>query len=88
MISNNTDDEKYLILLKKEYNRMLKRNKNAEEFFKTKSVAECLRYLNLFNEITIELSRLAFSIEYITGDELDYDVKINGFEEVRNEGNK
>ncbi len=88
MISNNTYDEENLILLKKEYNRMLKRNKNAEEFFKTKNVAECLRYLNLFNEITRELSRLAFSIEYITGDELDYDVKINGFEEVWNEGNK
>ena len=81
MMSNNYS-QKDLILLKKEYNRMLKRNKNAEEFFKTKSIAECLKYLNLFNEVTQELGRLIFIIEYIIGEELDYDVKINGFKEV------
>lgn len=81
MMSNNYG-QKDLTLLKKEYNRMLKRNKNAEEFFKTKSVTECLKYLNLFNEVTQELGRLIFIIEYITGEELDYEVKINGFKEV------
>lgn len=88
MILDNTYDEKSLISLKKQYNRMLKRNKNAEEFFRTKSVAECLRYLNLFNEITQELSRIIFIVEYITGEEIDYYTKINGFKEVWNEGDK
>lgn len=81
MMSNNYG-QKDLTLLKKEYNRLLKRNKNAEEFFKTKSIAECLKYLNLFNEVTQELGRLIFIIEYITGEELDYDVKLNGFKDV------
>lgn len=83
-----TYSEKDLILLKKKYNRTLERSKNAETFFKTKSVAECLKYLNLFNDITQELGKLIFLIEYITGQELDYETKINGFKEVRNERNK
>ncbi|NOW86760.1 hypothetical protein B0H39_004641 [Clostridium beijerinckii] len=83
-----TYSKKDLILLKKKYNRTLIRSKNAEEFFRTKSIAECLRYLNLFNEITQELGKLIFLIEYIIGQELDYETKINGFKEVRNERNK
>lgn len=79
--------EKDLLLLKKKYNKTLERSKNAEEFFRTKSIAECLRYLNLFNKITQDLGILIFLIEYITGQELDYNTKMNGFKEVRDERN-
>ncbi|WP_297420521.1 hypothetical protein [Clostridium sp.] len=88
MILNDTNKTKVLRELKKMYNRTIERSKNAEIFFKTKTVAECLRYLNLFNEITQELGKLIFLIEYITGQELDYEIKMNGFKEVRNERNK
>ncbi|WP_236894776.1 hypothetical protein [Clostridium beijerinckii] len=68
-----------LIELKKKYNAALDRNKNAEEYFKKHKVAECLKYLNLFNEVVIELSLLIVEIEALTGKNMTHYEKINGF---------
>lgn len=69
--------------LKKRYNAALERNAKAEHYFKTKSVSECMKFLDLFNEVIRELSELIYEIERIIGDKLTYEVKINGFQEVQ-----
>lgn len=83
MILNNTYSKEDLIPLKKKYNELLQRNKKAEEFFKTKNISECMKYLDLFNDITRQLSGIIFFIEFLTGEELDHEIKINGFKEVK-----
>ncbi|MGL5149225.1 MAG: hypothetical protein ACRC7N_01465 [Clostridium sp.] len=44
--------------LKEEYNYWINRNKAAEEYFATNSVANCMKYLALFNKISYNLSIL------------------------------
>lgn len=65
--------------LKKEYNHYIDRNKKAEEYFKNHTVAECMKYIPLFNEITKSLSRLKYQIEEIIERELTYEETFNGF---------
>lgn len=62
-IEEREDDVMNLEDLKKEYNYWVSRNNNAEIFFNTKSVNECLRHISLFNEITIKLSTLRNKLE-------------------------
>lgn len=75
--------EKDLYSLKVKYNELLERNKKAEAFFKTKSISECMKYLELFNDVTRQLSGIIFFLEFLTGEELSHEQKINGFNEVR-----
>ena len=65
--------------LKKKYNKGLERNKKAEEYFKTHTIAECMKYLNLFNEVAIELSLLVIEIETRIYRNMTHKDKINGF---------
>ena len=80
---NEAYTEKGLIFLKQKYNYYLGRSKGAEEYFKNNNVSKCMEYLDLFNEVTRELSKLIFIIESVTNEKLDYETKINGFKEVR-----
>lgn len=66
--------------LKQRYNKCLNRNRNAEEYFKTHTVEECLKYLNLFNQVTQELSSLIFQIEAIMRKKMTTYEKTNGFQ--------
>ncbi|WP_271814213.1 hypothetical protein [Clostridium beijerinckii] len=68
-----------LIELKKKYNAALDRNKNAEEYFKNHTVEECLKYLDLFNEVVKELSSLIIQIEISMGKHMTEYEKLNGF---------
>lgn len=77
-----------LLELKAKYNKSLARNKKAEVYFKTHTVKECLKYLDLFNEVTKELSGLCNRIEIIMGRLMNSEEKIIGFKEVWNERNK
>lgn len=83
MIQDINCSEKDLDQLKRHYNKLLIRNKKAEEFFRTRSVSECMKYLDLFNDVTRQLSGTIFFIELLTGEELSHEQKINGFNEVR-----
>lgn len=65
--------------LKKEYNYWLKRNENAEIFFTSKNIEECLKYINLFNEITIKLSSLRDKLEKALQRKLTKQEILNGF---------
>lgn len=65
--------------LKKEYNYWLKRNENAEIFFTSKNMEECLKYINLFNEITIKLSSLRDRLEKALQRKLTKQEILNGF---------
>jgi hypothetical protein len=66
--------------LKMRYNKCLNRNRNAEEYFRTHSVEECLKYLNLFNQVTQELSNLIELIEEAMGKKMTSYEKLNGFQ--------
>lgn len=68
-----------LPVLKMRYNKCIKRNKAAEEYFKTHTVEECLKYLNLFNQVTQDISNLIIQIEEIMGKKMTHYEKINGF---------
>lgn len=68
-----------LLGLKMRYNKCLERNSAAEEYFKTHNVEECLKYLDLFNEVVKELSNLIKLIEQAMGKKLTHYEKINGF---------
>jgi hypothetical protein len=65
--------------LKDEYNYWLKRNAGAEEYFKTHTVKECIKYLPLFNEVTQHLSNLVPVIEKSLGRNMTYQEKLQGF---------
>lgn len=68
-----------LIELKKNYNEKLLRNKDAEEYFKTHTVEQCLKYLKLFNEVTKEISNLIIQIEATMSKKMTTYEKFNGF---------
>ena len=65
--------------LKKEYNYWLIRNRNAEIFFATKEVDECIKHINLFNKITIKLSILRNDIEKSLKRKMTKKEILNGF---------
>ena len=71
--------EKQLAFLKQKYNYNLNRNRNAEEYFKTHTVEECLKYINLFNEVTKELSNLKIKIENLIYRDMTKEEILNGF---------
>lgn len=68
-----------LIDLQKEYNYWLKRNENAEKYFKEHTAAECEKHMELFNEITIKLSGLITKIELALGRKMTKNEVLNGF---------
>lgn len=65
--------------LKKEYNELIKRHTNAEEYFKSHTVEECLQALELFQNITVKLSRLRKRIEPLLNREMTEKEIWNGF---------
>lgn len=65
--------------LKKKYNYWLCRNKNAEAFFTTKPIEECIKHLDLFNKITIELSNLRNELEKELNRKMTRQEILNGF---------
>ena len=65
--------------LKKKYNYWIRRNKNAEHFFLTKSIEECIKYLNLFNQIVIELSNQRNVLEKELNRKMTRQEILNGF---------
>ena len=65
--------------LKAEYNKKLERNNNAEKWFNTHTVSECLEQIELFNEVTRDISKLIPLIEKELGREMTKGEKINGF---------
>lgn len=65
--------------LKKKYNYWIRRNKNAEHFFSTKPIEECIKHLNLFNQITIELSDLRNELEKELNRKMTRQEILNGF---------
>lgn len=71
--------EKQLDFLKQKYNYNLNRNRNAEEYFKNHTVAECEKCLELFNQVTSELSKLIIQIEATMGKKMTTYEKLNGF---------
>ncbi|MGN1358685.1 MAG: hypothetical protein ACI4WU_04895 [Bacilli bacterium] len=67
--------------LKEQYNKKLARMKKAEEYFKTHTVSECIKYLDLFNSVTSDLGSLMKDYKALTGKEMSKEQKINGFRE-------
>lgn len=65
--------------LKKEYNYWIGRNKNAEIYFDTKPVNECIKNINLFNQITIKLSTLRDKLEELLKRKMTKQEILNGF---------
>ena len=72
-----------LLALKHKYNKLLERNKKAEEYFKIHTVKECEKYLELFNEVTRDLSITIKEFKYVYGLELTDHEILYGFEEVK-----
>lgn len=68
--------------LKEQYNKTIDRNKNAEKFFTTKPVEECMKYLNLFNQVTVKLSTLRNEIEPLLKRKMTKEEILEGFKEV------
>ena len=68
-----------LTLLKEKYNEKLKKANDAEEYFKSHSVKECMNHLKLFNLRTKEVSMAALEIENFTGRKMTTYEIINGF---------
>ena len=68
--------------LKKEYNKKLERNKKAEEYFKTHTVDQCIKYLDLFNTVTSELGEVIKEYKQLTGKSMSKEQILNGFREV------
>ena len=68
-----------LLALEQKYNECLKRNEKAEEFFRTHTVQQCEKQLDLFNEVVRQLSLLKIVIEIVSGKKLtDHEIS-NGF---------
>lgn len=65
--------------LKDKYNHLIERNKNAEKFFEENSIKECMKYINLFNQITIKLSHLRNDLEKSLNRKMTKEEILNGF---------
>lgn len=65
--------------LKKLYNAKLERNKKAEEYFTQHNVEQCMKQLNLFNQVVQELSSLIKQIEGMTYRKMTNSEILNGF---------
>lgn len=66
--------------LKQEYNQYMIRNKKAEEYFKTRTIQECLDAVDLFNEITKKLSNLRTELEVLINRPMTEKEIWNGFD--------
>lgn len=65
--------------MKLDYNKLLERNKKAEQMFNSRPVEWCLKYLYLFNEVCNDLSNTIYGIEKATGQHMTTYEKLNGF---------
>lgn len=69
-----------LVELKQRYNEKLKRNNKAEQWFENHTVEECIKQLDLFNQVVQELSKLIKNIESMTYRKMTQQEILNGFE--------
>ena len=69
-----------LPVLKMRYNRHIKKIMTIKEYFKGRSVKQCLKYTEIFNQNLQDLNNIAIQIEKIIGKEITYHERINGFE--------
>jgi len=68
--------------LKIEYNRLLKREKNAENYLTNVATdAEVEKWMPEFIKITNQLSNMMFKLEKILNREMTHDEIVNGFKE-------
>lgn len=72
-----------LLALKQKYNKLLERNRNAEKYFSTHTVQECEKYMDLFNQVTKDISNTIKEFKIVYGLELTDQQIIEGFKEVR-----
>lgn len=68
--------------LKLDYNYWLKRYENAEKFFKTATIEQVEKNLELFNEVVRKLSRLLSQYKVLTGKEMTPIEEFEGFRVV------
>lgn len=68
--------------LKLDYNYWLKRYEKAEEYFKTATIEQIEKNLELFNEVVRELSRLLTKYKVLTGREMTPLEEFEGFKGV------
>ena len=68
--------------LKLDYNYWLKRYENAEKFFKTATIEQVEKNLELFNEVVRRLSRLLSQYKVLTGKEMTPIEEFEGFRGV------
>lgn len=73
------DGKKNLSEIKKEYNYNIKRNNDAEIYFKNKSIEECLKQIGLLNTITVKLSNLQGEYFKAAGVKMTKEERLNGF---------
>jgi hypothetical protein len=69
-----------LPVLKMRYNRAIKKSMTIKEYFKGRSVEQCLKYTKIFNQNLQELNNIEIQIQMITGKEITDHERINGFE--------
>lgn len=65
--------------LKDKYNYLIKRNENAEKFFDESPIEECMKYIELFNKITIDLSNTRNDLEKMLNRRMTKNEILNGF---------
>ena len=65
--------------MKLDYNKLLERNKKAEQMFNSRPVEWCLKYQYLFNEVCNDLSNTIYGLEKLMGQKMTTDEKLNGF---------
>ena len=66
----------------KEYNKRIERVKKAEEYFKNATIEEIEKNEGTLLLILRELSAIGNEIERLTGEKIDSDAAVNGFEGV------
>ena len=68
--------------MKLDYNYWLKRYENAEKFFKTATIEQVEKNLELFNEVVRKLSGLLIKYKMLTGREMTPIEEFEGFRGV------
>lgn len=68
-----------LTKLKEKYNKLIARNKKAEEYFDKAQAKDVIHYLPEFNSITIQLSHIIREYEALSGTEMTDKEVLEGF---------
>lgn len=65
--------------IKKAYNYNIKRNNDAEIYFKNHSIEECLKQVGLLNTINVTLGKLQNEYFKAAGVKMTKEERVNGF---------